>query len=196
MIYGYARCSTNKERQDVTRQTAELMRAGAETIFAEYEHGDKEHKQKQEELFNTVQQGDTIIITEVSRLSRSTQQLCKLIDTIKEKRLCLVILNSVTIDCRNGELDPMTAAFLQMAGVFAQLELNMTRARTKSSVDHRRELGLPIGRPKTTADDIPDIFYKHYPKYKSGELNATEFARVCNIGRTSLYKYLKIVEGK
>ena len=58
-------------------------------------------------LLELAQAGDTIITLEVSRLSRSTQQLCELIDIIREKRLCLVIMGSITIDCRNGEMDAM-----------------------------------------------------------------------------------------
>jgi hypothetical protein len=53
-----------------------------------------------------------IITLEVSRLSRSTQQLCEIIDIIREKHLCLQIVGSITIDCRNGQTDPMSEAFL------------------------------------------------------------------------------------
>lgn len=123
-IYGYARCSTNEDKQDVNRQKREMIAAGAkeENIFTEYEHGTTAHKAQQELLFKAMQAGDTLIITEVSRLTRSTQQLCSLIEMIQEKRIRLEILNSVTIDCRNGDIDPMTKAFLQMAGVFSELE--------------------------------------------------------------------------
>ena len=48
--------------------------------------------------------------------------LCEIIDTIREQHLRLVIVGSITIDCRNGQTDPMSEAFLQMAGVFSQLE--------------------------------------------------------------------------
>ena len=40
MEYGYSRCSTNENRQDINRQVRELKAAGAEQIFVEYEHGD------------------------------------------------------------------------------------------------------------------------------------------------------------
>ena len=55
-------------------------------------------------------------------------------NTIKERHLRLVIPNSVTIDCRNGDTDPMSMAFLQMAGVFLELELSMIRARVRSGM--------------------------------------------------------------
>ena len=49
--------------------------------------------------------------------------MCEIIDVIREKKLRLVIVGSITIDCRNGQTDPMSEAFLQMAVVFSQLEL-------------------------------------------------------------------------
>ncbi|MFR6378443.1 MAG: recombinase family protein [Oscillospiraceae bacterium] len=55
--------------------------------------------------------GDTIITLEVSRLTRSTKQLCEIVDIIKQKRLRLVIVGSITVDCRNGQIDPMSQAF-------------------------------------------------------------------------------------
>lgn len=96
--------------------------------------------------------------------------------------------------CTKGELDLMTKAFLQISGVFAELELSMIRARVKSGVENAKAKGKPIGRPHTTPDNIPAAFLKFYPAYKSGQLTATEFARVADVGRTTLYKYLKIVE--
>ena len=114
MIYGYSRCSTNETKQDLQRQTRELKKAGAAIVFQEFEHGDAECKKELENLLTVAQAGDTIVTLEVSRLTRSTKQLCELVELVKEKHLCLQIIGSITIDCRNGELDPMTAAFLQM----------------------------------------------------------------------------------
>lgn len=114
MIYGYARCSTNEEKQDLKRQTRELKAAGAEEIYCTYEHGDSALKEQLYTLLDIAKQGDEIIVLEVSRLARSTKQLCDIIDIIKEKRLKLNILGSITVDCTSGELDPMTNAFIQM----------------------------------------------------------------------------------
>ena len=75
MIYGYARCSTCEENQDVQRQIRELKASGAEQVIFEYEHGDAKVKRNLEMLLDTAREGDTIITLEVSRLSRSMQQL-------------------------------------------------------------------------------------------------------------------------
>ena len=194
MTYGYARCSTNETKQDINRQVRELKSAGAEEIFLEYEHGDSRVKPRQAEMFAQANAGDTIITLEVPRLARSTQQLCDIIDRVREKRLRLVIVGSITLDCREGQADPMSEAFLQMAGVFSQLELAMIRARVRSGVANARAKGRPIGRPHTTKDNIPAIFLRHYPAYKSGHLNISELSRVCDLSRTTIYKYLSLLE--
>lgn len=194
MIYGYARCSTSESRQDVQRQIRELKASGAEKVVFEYEHGNAKVKQNLEMLLEAAQPGDTILTTEVSRLSRSTQQLCEIIARIQQKRLRLTILGSITVDCRSGALDPMTKAFLQMSGIFAELELSMIRARVKSGMAAARAKGKPIGRKPTTKADIPAAFYRHYPSYASGQLNVSELARVCGLSRPTVYKYLRLIE--
>ena len=195
MTYGYARCSTNETKQDINRQVRELKTAGADTLFLEYEHGDSKIKSQQEAMFAQAQAGDTILTLEVPRLARSTQQLCEIIDRVREKRLRLVIIGSITLDCREGRADPMSEAFLQMAGVFSQLELAMIRERVRSGMANAKAKGKQIGRPQTTKDSIPAIFLRHYPAYKSGQLNITELSRVCDLSRTTVYKYIDLLEG-
>lgn len=194
MIYGYARCSTNEDKQDIDRQVRELKTAGAQQIFLEYEHGDSAVKEQLFALLETAEKGDTIITLEVSRLARSTKQLCDIIDKVKAKHLKLSILGSITVDCTNGDIDPMTNAFIQMSGVFAELELMIIRARVKSGMQNAKLKGAKIGRPQATKEDIPQIFYRHYPAYKSKQLNISEFARVCNLSRTTVYKYISLLE--
>ena len=194
MTYGYARCSTNETKQDINRQVRELKSAGADTLFLEYEHGDSKVKSQQAQMFAQAQAGDTILTLEVPRLARSTQQLCEIIERVREKRLRLVIIGSITLDCREGRADPMSEAFLQMAGVFSQLELAMCRARVRSGMANAKAKGKQIGRPQTTKDSIPAIFFRHYPSYKSGQLNITELSRVCDLSRTTVYKYIGLWE--
>ena len=172
----------------------ELKAAGAEEIFLEYEHGDSRIKPQQEAMFAATQPGDTVIVLEVPRLARSTQQLCQIIDLIREKRLRLVIVGSITLDCREGRADPMSEAFLQMAGVFSQLELAMIRERVQSGMANARAKERQIGRPQVSREDIPATFLRHYPAYKSKQLNVSELARVCDLSRTTVYKYISLLE--
>ena len=194
MKHGYARCSTNESKQDIDRQVRELKQAGAERIFLEYEHGDAAVKCQLSSLLEQAEEGDTIITLEVSRLARSTKQLCEIIEVIRAKHLRLEIVGSITVDCSNGQIDPMTNAFIQMSGVFAELELRIIRNRVKSGMANAKAKGARIGRPQATADDIPAIFLRHYPAFKNKQLNVSELARVCDLSRTTVYKYLNLLE--
>ena len=146
MIYGYARCSTNEEMQDINRQIREL------------------------------------------------NQLCEIIEFVKDKHIRLV-LGSFVVDCTR-ELDPMTEGMLKMMGVFSELERNMISQRVKSGLKNAKAKGKQLGRPTTSTDDIPNVFYKHYPKYKNGEINKAEFARLCSLSYPTIFKYIAIVEGR
>ena len=126
MIYGYCRCSTNETKQDITRQERELRLMGVTNkkyIYKEYESGTKINRAELQQLLDIVKEGDTIVATEVSRITRSTKQLCDIIDIAKEKHIKLVLGNFI-VDCSKN-LDPMTEGMLKMMGVFSELERNM-----------------------------------------------------------------------
>ena len=76
-----------------------------------------------------------------------------------------------------------------------KLELAMIRSRVRSGMANAKAKGKQIGRPQRTAESIPAIFLRHYPAYKNGQLNVSELARVCDLSRTTVYKYLSLLEG-
>ena len=57
-----------------------------------------------------------------------------------------------------------------------------------------REECFKISRPETTADKIPGVFMKYYPKYRKGEMNVTELSRLCEMSRTTVYKYIELLK--
>lgn len=134
MIYGYARCSTNETRQDIDRQRRELISKGVleENIFYEYDSGSKEDRVQLKKLLKTVVEMDSIVSTEVSRITRSTKQLCQIIEFAKQMKLKLILGNFI-VDCTN-ELDSMTEGMLKMMGVFAELERNIISERVRSRI--------------------------------------------------------------
>ncbi|OSA98116.1 UNVERIFIED_ORG: resolvase [Clostridium botulinum] len=193
MIYGYARCSTNEEKQDITRQIRELKQLGCEKIFQEYESGTKINREQLDLLLSAIKQGDTLIALEVSRISRSTKQLLDIIEYAKTTKFKLIV-GSFIIDFTKDIQDPMVLGMLQMMGVFAEMERNMISNRVKSGLDNAKANGVKLGRPELTLKTIPTVFYKHYPLYKMKSINVTEFAKICDCSRTTLYKYIKMYE--
>jgi len=198
-VYGYCRCSTDETKQDVNRQVRELKEMGADAVFDEYVSGMKEKKEKLQMLLNIIQPGDTLAVTEVSRLTRSTKQLCEMIDIVKEKHIKLVIKNSLTIDCTNGELDPMTKAFLQIAGVFGELERDIISARVKSGIKNAKAKGKKVGRPRmTTSKEIKrsEMVKEYYELYQDGRISKKHAAECLKVSRPTLDMYFKIIEAE
>ena len=195
MKYGYCRCSTNEDRQDISRQVRELKEMGVTSekyIYKEYITGTSKEKPELEKLKSIVTSGDTICCTEVSRITRSTKQLCEIIEFCKEKHLRLELGNFV-VDCTK-ELDPMTEGMLKMMGVFSELERNMISARVKSGMKNAKAKGKKIGRAKSSINNIPKEVIKYYEFYKNNKINKTTYAKMCGVTRPSIYKYIKIIE--
>lgn len=198
MEYGYARCSTTVDRQDVNRQKMELKKLGVKesNIFWEYESGAKTDRKELNRLFEVVKQGDTIATTEVSRLTRSTKHLCEIMQMVQEKKLLLNIGGSFVVDCRKDDIDPMTKGMIMMWGVFAEMERDIIRSRIKSGMENAKAKGSKIGRPERTIDNLPVNFLKYYPMLQNGSINISELARLSGLGRTSIYRYLNLIEKK
>lgn len=194
MIYGYCRCSTNETKQDISRQERELKALGVtdkKYIYKEYESGTKVNRIELNRLLEIVNKGDIIITTEVSRITRSTKQLCEIIEFAKNKHLKLVF-GSFIVDCTK-ELDAMTEGMLKMMGVFSEIERNMISQRVKSGVANARAKGKIVGRPTLTIKDIPQKVIDMNDLYKDAVISKTDYAKMCNISRPTLDKYIKIM---
>ena len=194
--YGYARCSTDENRQDISRQKRDLLALGVpddEHIYWEYESGAKRNRPELAKLMKIVAPGDIIAATEVSRLTRSTQQLCEIMDQATSRHLCLVI-GSLVIDCRDELPDPMTEAMLKVAGVFAEMERRMTSERVKSGIANARKNGVSVGRPRMTKARLPKDFWQFYDRYRNHEITAVQFARLVGVSESSIYRYMRIAD--
>lgn len=194
MIYGYARCSTNDSKQDINRQIQDLKALGAKKVYHEYATGTDSDRPQLQLLKDTIKPGDTLMATELSRLTRSVHHLCHLIEWAAHQRVTLKA-GSFSADCTNG-IDPMLEGMLLMMGIFSQLERNLTIQRVKSGVAHAKSKGVRLGRPPVTKDKLPQAFHDYYPAYQAGQITKAEYARLCKLSRPTLYRYIAITENK
>ncbi len=86
---------------------------------------------------------------------------------------------------REGTVNHYRQSYVQFCKYFEENMLILKCAKAK---------GTHIGRPSLTKDEIPQIFYRHYPAYKNNQLNISELAKVCGMSRTTIYKYIDIIE--
>ena len=195
-VFGYCRCSTNETKQDINRQVRELKELGAtdKTIYKEYIKGTANVKVELNKLLAVIKEGDTIVATEVSRITRSTKQLCEIIELAKNKKIKL-IFGTFVVDCTK-ELDPMTEGMLKMMGVFAELERNMISERVKSGMANAKAKGKQVGRPQLELNTITsnDKFMNAYKLYKNKHIKKVDIQRLTGMSRVTIDKYIKVLE--
>ena len=193
-IYGYARCSTSETKQDVERQIFELRAMGAEEIYHEYESGTKLNRPELEKMMVHIEPGDTIVTTEVSRITRSVKQLCDIIETAKEKSIKMII-GPMVIDC-TGDLDIITEGMLKMMAVFSEIERNLIVERVRSGIRNAKAKGVRLGRPTLKAEDIPKAVIDNFAVYQAGYISKKDYAKLCDISRPTLNKYIALMTDK
>jgi len=180
---GYARVSTNEQSLD--RQQDELTAAGAEMVYTEVGSGKKGAARPQwDELLRSLRKGDTLMVTELSRLGRSTSQLSQLADDLAERGIALRILN-LGIDTGT----PSGRLVYQIIAAVAEMERELLIERTNSGLAASRARGRKGGRKR---EFLPRDVRKAQAHYDAGELTVSEIARIAGVSRQTLYRYLEI----
>src|SRR6185437_11705904 len=142
---GYARVSTSD--QSLVRQVDELTEAGVPDgrIFSDVGSGAKDAKRPEWDLLlKTLREGDTLVVTELSRLGRSTSQLAALGDALDERGVSLRILNL--------GIDTGTAAgklVYRIVAAVAEMERDLLVERTSSGLAAARARGRVGGRRRS-----------------------------------------------
>ncbi|MGN1268829.1 MAG: recombinase family protein [Candidatus Aphodocola sp.] len=197
-IYGYCRCSTSESAglQSFDHQQEELIKHGVkpENIFTERISGTRENKPVLNKLLDKCEKGDTIKVYELSRISRSIRDFNNTVEIIKQKKLRLeLIMNNITIDFTKDKIDPFTEFFLNILISFSSLEVSVIRERVKSGMAATTK---KIGRPPMTKEKLENdvLFLRYYNRWKRGECNLTEMAKLYGHSRKNCREKIKIYE--
>jgi len=153
MLIGYARASL--EKQVIDRQLDELAAAGVRhsDIYQEKITGTKRDRPELNRMLAALQQGDTVITVELSRMGRSTKDLLEIVDLIHRKGAHFRSLNETWLDTTTpqGQL-----IFTIFAGL-CQFERDLTAERTKSGLKAAAARGRKGGRPATEKEQIEAV---------------------------------------
>lgn len=183
MIYGYARVSTKGQAKDgnsLESQEKTLRDNGALTIFRESFTGTKKDRPKLNELMAILNEGDTLVVTKLDRIARSTRDGLDIIDELLEKGVSIHILNMGKFDnSPSGKL--MRTIFF----AFAEFERDMIVERTTEGKSICRE-NNPEWREGRKEIEIPD-FEKFLEKQKRGEISVKECCNLLKISRSTWY---------
>lgn len=181
MKIGYARVST--EGQNLNRQLDQLNYEKCERIYQEKITGNKKERPELEKMLDNLRSGDTIIITELTRLSRSTRDLFHLVDAIEKKGANIKSLKETWVDTTTPQGKFM---FTVIAGL-TQFERDLIVQRTKEGLESARARGRKGGRPRRNKNDIE----KALRLYKSKEYSLKEIRENTGVSKTALYRYLE-----
>ena len=207
MIYAYMRISTQKESQKTDRQKVTLEKYAKENGFEINAYVEERvsgkvkaaERSQYSKLKENFKQGDILLITDIDRLGRNADDTIMELKDLKSKGIRVVALDIPYMNKWDKVNDD--SIYEMLIDIVITLKAHMAQ-QEREKISARIKQGLEAstkkkGRPCTTEDKIPAIFLKHYPKYKSKDINVTEFARLCNnMSRTTIYKYIKLVENK
>ena len=163
-----ARCSTNENKQDVTRQTTELTEKykhqfKIEKVFAYYKSGTKNQDNNKEMLeFAEANKIQNIIVSEVSRISRKVIDVLQFVDYANSKKINVIIdnYNMYTL-LPNKKINTMTQTMLQIGASFASMELSLTKERLDSGRKKYIKDGGRLGRNIGTTESKESFLEKH-----------------------------------
>ena len=171
MIYGYMRVSTSfeekKERnQSFDRQLMILREKGMEeqNIFQDRISGGVSTKDRPQfdKMMSILKKGDMIIVTEMSRFSRSLQDLIETVNKLTAKKIGVTFLKENIVVDDNG-LNPMNKFIFQLFGAFAEFEKSLIAERVKMGMQAAKMQGKKLGaKEKLTDEDKSHFVYDYY----------------------------------
>lgn len=179
-IYGYARVST--KGQNLDRQLVALEEAGCEYIYSEKVSGAKDRPEL-EKLLNLLGEGDTLIVAELTRVSRSTQDLINIVNRVKEAGATIKSLKDTWLDTTTAQGKLMLTIF---AGL-AEFERDLTIERVKDGMKTAKEKGVSIGRPKANVNKINHAI----DLYLAGDYNVPQILDICGVSKSTFYRELR-----
>lgn len=177
-IYGYVRVST--EEQKLFIQEDALRKYGCTKIISEKGSGRNEQRRALLSLFRRLKSEDTLVVWKLDRLARTTKQLITLSSRLQKKGVILISLQE-----NLNTSTPLGRFYFTIIAAIAEMEVEMIRERTRAGIASARRRGKNIGRP-TINQGTQKKIQQVYKKNQSVAITA----EICQVSRTTVYKYL------
>jgi DNA invertase Pin-like site-specific DNA recombinase len=176
---GYARVSS--VGQNLDSQLDDLQRAGCGKSFSDKMTGSRMDRPGWDQLMEYLRPGDALVVTELSRMTRSLLHLLETAQKLEKKQINLVSLRE--------NIDTSTATgrcFLSMMGAIHQMERELRAERAAAGRASARARGKTGGRPRTDITKLKNakVLYENSGK------TASEVCKAVGVGRRSFFTYL------
>ncbi|MGJ9371820.1 recombinase family protein [Nesterenkonia sp. CF4.4] len=181
-VIGYARVST--QEQNLGLQKDALNKAGADRIFADQGvSGSKTERPQLTAALDHLRDGDVFTVWKLDRLGRNTRHVLQVIEELEARGVGFKSLTE-NIDTTG----PMGRAMLTIMAAFAQLERDTISERTRAGLAAAAQNNRKGGRPRR----VDDATAAKVRTYKAQGMNADEIAKLTDMSRASVYRYLKM----
>lgn len=179
-LIGYARVSTTDQSTDT--QIAALQAAGCTLIRTEKLSGrSREGRTELQTILDFLRPGDTMVVTKLDRLGRSTRDVLNLVHELAEKGASLRVLEpAISTD------GPVGKMVLTVLGMVAEMELGFIRDRQRAGIEQAKARGVYKGRPVS-------LDHNAIQKMRKEGRGATEIAKAIGCSRGAVYKALSSV---
>lgn len=187
MKVGYIRVST--EEQNTARQEIVMEQLGVEKVFIDKCSGKNANRPKLMEMMNFVREGDTVVVSEISRFARNTKDLLNMVEELTEK--------GVQFESQKEKIDTTTPTGQFMLTIFAavsQLERDYILARQREGIEAKKARGEYKGRQPIEVDKAQ--FEQEYKLWKSGQITATAAMTHLGLKPNTFYRRVKEYEEK
>ena len=182
MKFGYARCSTLDQNLDW--QIDALTKEGCDRIFQEKFTGTKKDRPELLRMLDMLREGDTVIICELTRLSRSVKDLFDLVERVEKAGANIKSLKEPWLDTTTPQGRLLFTIF---SGV-SQFERELIRERTMEGLASARARGRMGGRPGKDKKVVEQAL----TLYDSRAYSVDEISKTTGISRATLYKYINL----
>ncbi|QHE63983.1 recombinase family protein (plasmid) [Rossellomorea vietnamensis] len=182
---GYVRVSSVD--QNPARQLKQLNEIGMDIIFQEKLSGATQERPELQSMMKSLEEGDTIFVTDLTRITRSTRDLFELVDEIKNKKANLKSLKDTWLDL--SEDNPYSNFLMTVMGGVNQLERDLIRMRQREGIDLAKKEGKYKGRVKKYHDKHAGINYA-VKLYNEGQMTVNQICEITSVSRASLYRKL------
>lgn len=181
-VIGYARVSTVE--QNIERQLVSLKEYGADKIYIDKLSGKDTNRPQLQKMLDYLRDGDTLVISEYSRLARSTQDLLQLVKQLTDKGVKVVSLKE-NFDTST----PQGEFILTMFAGLAELERKLTLQRQAEGIAIAKAQGKYKGRQPIPYD--VDKFHKECKKWLAGQQTATQTMKKLQMKPNRFYRIAK-----
>ncbi len=181
VVVGYARTSTTDQKAGLEAQLRDLKAAGCAKLFQEQLSSVAVDRPELKRAMEYLREGDTLVVTKLDRLARSTADLLRVTEELRTKGVALRFLANPELDTQsaNGKL------ILTVLGAIAQFERELMLERQREGIAKAKGEGKYKGRAPTARAKSREVLDLH----KSG-VGPMEIARRLGIGRSSVYRVL------